>query len=333
MPETHLPTKIRVSVGSAVVLELIKGKLDASPTTVYLLTHYESKCSANCGFCPQARTSTSRADMLSRVTWPTFPTLQVVSKIASVWQKKAIKRVCIQAINYPAVFDDLLALATEILSHANVPVSVSCQPLNKSQFKMLAEARVNRVSVALDAASEALFSEVKGSLTCGPYHWERQKQTLKEAVQVFGKGSVSTHLIVGLGETERQLIEIIQWCVDVGVYPSLFAFTPISGTALERLPQPSLASYRRVQLARHLIVSWQTRWENMKFDDDVRIINFGVSRNLLKKVIANGSPFQTSGCPGCNRPYYNEKPSGPIFNYPRPLAPNELIEVKKILEI
>ena len=24
----------------------------------------------------------------------------------------------------------------------------------------------------------------------------------------------------------------------------------------------------------------------------------------------------TSGCPGCNRPFYNERPRGPIYNYP-----------------
>jgi biotin synthase len=271
--------------------------------------------------------------MLSRVTWPAFPTKDVVSKIASAWQKKTIQRVCIQAINYPGVFDAIRALATEIRLHANVPISVSCQPLNKSQMRLLAEAGVNRVSVALDAATEELFNKVKGALTCGPYDWEKQKKTLEEAVQVFGKGSVSTHLIVGLGETERQIIETIQWCVDSAVYPSLFAFTPISGTTLEGLPQPSIASYRRIQLARHLIVSGKTRFENMNFDGDGRIIDFGVSRPLLKKVVENGSSFQTSGCLGCNRPYYNEKPGGPIYNYPRLLTPNESKEVEKALEI
>src|SRR4030067_2534883 len=214
MPETRLPPKIRVSVGSAIVLELMKGKLDASPTTVYLLTYCEGKCSANCGFCSQARTSTSHADLLSRVTWPTFPTQQVVSKTASAWQKKTIQRVCIQAINYPGVFDALRALTTEIRLHTNVPISVSCQPLNKSQIRLLAEAGVNRVSVALDTATEELFNKVKGALTCGPYDWEKQKKTLEEAVQVFGKGSVSTHLIVGLGETERQKIDTNQEWVD-----------------------------------------------------------------------------------------------------------------------
>ena len=33
--------------------------------------------------------------------------------------------------------------------------------------------------------------------------------------------------------------------------------------------------------------------------------------------------FETSGCPGCNRPYYNERPGGMLYNYPRPLTAAE----------
>jgi len=332
MNKRRLPEKIRVSVGSAMVLELIQGRLDAPPTTVYLLTYYEGKCSANCGFCPQARTSTSRADMLSRVAWPAFPTEDVVSKITSTAEEGTIQRVCIQAINYPTVFNDLLALSTTIATRAKMPISVSCQPLNKAQMEELAEAGVNRVSIALDASTPELFYKVKGALCHSPYAWEKQRKTLEEAVQVFGKGLVSTHLIVGLGESEQQVIETLQWCVDSGVCPSLFAFTPISGTALEGLPQPSITSYRRVQLARHLIVHGKTRYENMKFDDRGRIVDLGVSTQLLRETVESGSPFQTSGCPGCNRPYYNERPGGPLFNYPRPLSQLEKLEIKKLLE-
>jgi biotin synthase len=69
--------------------------------------------------------------------------------------------------------------------------------------------------------------------------------------------------------------------------------------------------------------------KNMKFDDEGQIVDWGVSEQLMQEALDNGTPFQTSGCPGCNRPYYNEKPSGPIFNYPRPLSPQEKMEVKK----
>lgn len=333
MIEARLPERIRVSTGSAIVLGLLRGRLDAKPTTIYLLTYRDEKCSANCGFCPQARTSKGRADMLSRVTWPPFPTRQVLSRIERDAETDAIKRVCIQALNYPTVFDDVLGLVGEIWSRVKVPISVSCQPLNREKMKMLAEAGVDRISIALDAATEEIFDKIKGRLVGGTYVWERQLEALKEAVEIFGEGSITTHLIVGLGETEKEVVQMIQWCVDVGVYPGLFAFTPIPGTPLENSSQPSLSQYRRVQIAHYLITRGKTRFKDMIFDGDDCLINFGVSEQQLREVIGTGEPFVTSGCPGCNRPYYNERPGGPLYNYPRQPLPEEIVEIERQIGI
>ena len=139
MTSTSFPERIRVSIGSAIVLGLLRGKLDAKPTTIYLLTCRKEKCSANCGFCPQARTSEARADMLSRVTWPTFQKRQVVDGIERTAKDGSIKRVCVQTLNYPQVFDEVLLLVREIKSRVAVPVSVSCQPLNPEKMKRLAD--------------------------------------------------------------------------------------------------------------------------------------------------------------------------------------------------
>jgi biotin synthase len=326
-----VPEKIRVSVGSAIILGLLKGKLDAPPTTIYMLTYRDGKCLANCGFCPQARNSNSRADMLARVTWPPFPTKQVIEKIASCTEKGTVKRVCIQALNYPTVYKDLTHLTRLIHSGSKVPISLSCPPFSKAQFKELAEAGADRISIALDAATEQLFDKVKGASTQSPYAWKRQHEALGEAVEVFGKNQVYTHLIVGLGETEKEILETIQHCTDSDVYPSLFAFTPISGTTLENTPQPPIETYRRIQLARHLIIHGKTRFENMKFDNKERIADFGVPRTQLHQVIQEGTPFCTSGCPECNRPYYNERPSGPMYNFPRQPLPDEINEITKQL--
>jgi len=328
-----VPEKTRVSVGSAIVLELLKGiRLDAPPTTVYMLTYREGKCSANCLFCPQARTSSSRADMLARVTWPAFSTIQVTEKIASAAEKGIVKRVCIQALNYPAVHKDLVNLTRLIHSRSNVPISLSCPPFTKAQFKELAEAGADRISIALDAATEQLFNKVKGTETKSPYQWKQQHQALKEAVEVFGKNQVYTHLIVGLGETEREIVETTQQCTDQGIIPSLFAFTPIQGTSLANMPQPPVETYRRVQLARHLIIHRKTRFENMKFNEKEQITDFGTPETTLQQVIQEGTAFCTSGCPECNRPYYNERPSGPMYNYPRPPTPQEINQITKQLK-
>jgi len=267
--------------------------------------------------------------MLSRVTWPIFQTEKVITGIKRAVKEGKIKRVCIQALNYPTVFQDLIVIAKTIRKQVRVPISVSCQPLNREELKELAKNGVERVGIPLDAATEKIFDEVKGRLAGGPYVWAKQIQALKEAVEVFGKNRVSTHLIVGLGEKEEEIVQMLQWCVDNGVYPAMFAFTPIPGTTLERLSKPSIGNYRRVQVAHYLITNKLTRCEKMKFDENGKIVSFGVSEKVLKEAIRSGKPFLTSGCPNCNRPYYNETPGGPLFNYPRPPSKTEIEEIEK----
>jgi biotin synthase len=190
----------------------------------------------------------------------------------------------------------------------------------------MANAGVDRLGVPLDAASETIFNRVKGK--GGSYSWNNQFRMLTEALAVFGKGNVSTHLIVGLGETELEAVHIIQRCVDMSVSPGLFAFTPIRGTGLEKNSPPKLESYRRMQLARFLIVKGIAQVDGMCFDKDGKIVNFGMPKEVLEDVVLSGEPFLTSGCPDCNRPFYNEKPSGPIYNYPRKLTYRELRAVR-----
>ena len=154
----NLPERIRVSIGSAIVLGLLEGKLDAEPTTAYLMTYKTGKCTANCSFCPQAKTSLSNAELLSRISWPTFPTKNVLKGIGNAVNDGKIKRVCIQALNYPNVFQHLVALVKMIKQHATVPVSISCQPLNSRNTRRLAEAGAYRISIALDAQQKSALA-------------------------------------------------------------------------------------------------------------------------------------------------------------------------------
>jgi biotin synthase-related radical SAM superfamily protein len=115
------------------------------------------------------------------------------------------------------------------------------------------------------------------------------------------------------------------------VLPALFAFTPVRGTGLENKPQPAIGLYRRVQLARYLIVNGATRYESMRFDAFGRIVDFSVKNGVLTRAVEAGQPFLTSGCLDCNRPFYNEKPGGPIYNYPRSMRPEEVAAVRQQL--
>jgi biotin synthase len=223
------------------------------------------------------------------------------------------------------------ALVRAIKKQARAPISVSCQPLKKENILLLKQAGVDRIGIALDAATSALFEKVKGEGAGCSYSWENQFCMMNEASAIFGKGNVSTHIIVGLGETEKEATQVIQKCVDMAVLPALFAFTPVRGTALEHNSAPSFESYRRLQLARYLIVEGSTRLEKMSFDDRDKIISFGIANQALRPLVEKGTPFLTSGCQNCNRPFYNEKPSGPLYNYPRKPSLKEIEEIKKQL--
>ena len=324
------PERIRVSIGSAIVLGLMSGRLDAEPTTIYLLTYRRGRCRASCVFCPQSKLARGRADMLSRVVWPVYPAEETIKRISRSFQLGRISRVCIQALNYPSVVDDLVALACMIGEESDVPISVSCQPLSRRDIQRLADAGVQRISIPLDAATEEIFNRVKGPGIGGPYRWETHLEALRNAVEVFGEGNVTTHLIAGLGESEEEFVRAIQRCVDMGVYPALFAFTPIPGTVLSGHPPPPMGYYRRAQLAHYLITKGIRRCDEMTFREG-RLVHFGVSEKHLRRIIRSGEPFMTTGCPGCNRPYYNERPGGPLYNFPRRLTRRETAGIEKVL--
>jgi len=330
MDEEKIPSKIRVSLGSAILLNLTKGAMDAAPTTIYLLTYYAGKCIANCGFCSQAKSSTSRADMLSRVTWPVFPSIEVINRIKNL-EKGLIKRICIQTMNYPTMLEEVLELVRKIHAETQIPISVCSQPLTARQIRKLKEAGIDRISIPLDAPTEKLFEEVKGLAAGGPYVWKRHMAALKKAVHILGRGRVSTHFIVGLGEKDEELLLMVQKMVDMGIYPALFAFTPIQGTRLERRTQPRIERYRRIQLAHYLITKGKARLEDTVFDDKGYLRGFNVNHGLLEEAIKAGTPFMTSGCPGCNRPFYNERVGGPLYNYPRPLNEKEIDEIETLM--
>lgn len=115
----------------------------------------------------------------------------------------------------------------------------------------------------------------------------------------------------------------------------MFSFFPEKGSAMENHCVPPIGTYRRIQVARWLIDNDLARLPGMTFDDAGRIVDFGLSKTELQKVVETGRPFETSGCPGpdgrvaCNRPYGNEKPGPGIRNFP--FAPDK-DDLKQITE-
>ncbi|MHA2405400.1 MAG: radical SAM protein [Candidatus Hermodarchaeia archaeon] len=320
---------IRLSIGTAALLGLVQCKLDAAPTTAYTMTYTQSRCRANCAFCAQARNSSTNANKLSRVTWPAFSMNQVISTLTENNLQVPFNRLCIQTLYYPSLVNDLSYLVTQFKKRLpQIPISIALPPLPPNQLQSLYNQGVDRVAISLDVVTSDIFERIKGDGVEGPFSWDQHYQALESARRIFGPGRTTTHLIIGLGETEYQTVHLIQDLVNKGITIGLFPFTPLKGTPLAEMERPTLGKYRRIQLAHYLLQNQLVNANQIQFDSSNQLTGFELQKELLTEIIARGKAFQTAGCPSCNRPFFTEPPGGPIYNYPEPPTAEALHEIE-----
>ena len=319
--EPKKPDKVRASIGTATVLGLELVRSDCVPETAYLQTYYKGRCSANCSFCAQAKGSKADLNRISRGLYPPYPADTIVERLHKAVEAKILKRICLQTL----IYDEFLSHVLWLTENLPAPISVSLPPQSDEILQRLKDNGVDKIVIPIDGITEEVFDSIKGNKVDGPYRWEKHLDGIERAIKIFGKGNVGTHLMVGLGETEKEAAELIQRLHDIGAYSALFAYTPIENTQLKR-EKPTLQHYRKIQLLHYLISKNISGIDGMEFVDG-RVEDFGVD---VKDIIMSGKPFTTTGCPDCNRPFSTEDPKV-IYNFPRELTREEIEEIAHIL--
>jgi radical SAM protein (TIGR04043 family) len=64
-------------------------------------------------------------------------------------------------------------------------------------------------------------------------------RTWERAVALWGRGRVSTYVILGMGEDPDVTVEGCRRAVDMGVYPFVVPLRPVAGSLMEHVPAPS----------------------------------------------------------------------------------------------
>lgn len=126
-----------------------------------------------------------------------------------------------------------------------LPLQAQCEPPEDfSWFQAMADAGVDSLGLHLEAVSERVRARImpgKAEVSVARYF-----EAFAEAVQVFGRGQVSTYILAGLGDTEEEILETSERLIDLGVYPFVVPFVPISGTPLAHHAQPDPAFLNRL---------------------------------------------------------------------------------------
>ncbi|MHA1700543.1 MAG: radical SAM protein [Promethearchaeota archaeon] len=341
------PDHVQTSMAGAITLGFEKGFFyrDAKLYCLNLLLTYKDGCRANCAFCGLGRerqcSGSNQDKTFIRVKWPVYPIDSIVDALKSP-RCKHVKRSCISMVTHPRARDDTFKVITKLRATGkDISVLIAPTVIDKQWLVELNDLGIDKVGIAIDAATPRLFEKLRGKGVNGPHRWEKYWSVLKDAIEVFGGSRTGIHLIVGLGETERECVQIMQKVFDIGSTTHLFSFFPEPGSKLELHPQPGIGTYRRVQLARELLERGLTSIDKMEFNEQEQIIDFGMAEDLLDTVIMDGSAFLTQGCKDekgfitCNRPFSNCTPfqaaKGETRNFPFPPNADDLVLIKRQL--
>jgi biotin synthase len=349
-PNMRSPEYVQMSTAAAITLGVQPGRMYRTSCTrcLNLLLTYPEGCRANCAYCGLARHREAERDYADRnfirVDWPAVPLDMTIDIVAKSGAETPFHRMCISMITHPRSDADTVTVLkkwTDRIDPKTLPVSILSNPttMSRADVQRLHELGADIFTVALDAATPEIFDRTRGKGVQSPHSWKKYWEILMDAREIFGPRKFGAHIIVGMGETERDVLELVQKLVDLGGHSHLFCFFPEKGSLMDHLPATPREQWRRVQLARYLIDYRGGRVEKMKFDAAGRVIDYGIPDSELQTIVGEGVAFRTSGCPGkfaddisaCDRPYGDSPPSN-IASYPFPPNKRDLVKIRKQLK-
>jgi radical SAM protein (TIGR04043 family) len=135
--------------------------------------------------------------------------------------------------------------ASAVKSATDLPIQGQCEPpADFEWFLRMRDAGVDSLGMHLEAWDENVRRQImpgKAEVTREFY-----LEAFAAAVEIFGRGQVSTYLLAGLGDTVESLHEAARVLIDLGVYPFIVPFVPVTGTPLATHRPPSPEFLRSV---------------------------------------------------------------------------------------
>jgi biotin synthase-related radical SAM superfamily protein len=98
----------------------------------------------------------------------------------------------------------------------DVPIGVEPYLSRLTDVEDLKAAGANEIKLNIETFDPERFAKV-----CGKLHYDFVLEALDHAVEVFGDGKVTTNLLVGLGESDENLLDGIRYFAERGIVATL----------------------------------------------------------------------------------------------------------------
>lgn len=132
----------------------------------------------------------------------------------------------------------LIECARAVKAKVNLPIQAQCEPPDDfAWFGKMKEAGIDTLGMHI----EVIEPEVRDRIMPGKakVSLDYYFQAFEAAVKVFDWGQVSTYILAGLGDSSETIIATCDRLIELGVYPFVVPFVPITGTPLANHQPPS----------------------------------------------------------------------------------------------
>jgi radical SAM protein (TIGR04043 family) len=127
--------------------------------------------------------------------------------------------------------------AAAIKEASGLPIQVQFEP--PDDLRVLDEVRragVDAVGIHSETFDPDVLARVApGKAQCGI---EGYFATWERAVEVFGRGSVTTYVLLGMGERPELIVDGCRRAIEMGVYPFVVPLRPVPGSLMADAPTP-----------------------------------------------------------------------------------------------
>jgi len=217
--------------------EIVKAKVERvgahCPEQAYITV--SKSCVMGCKFCLLPRMSPQRR---------TIP--EIIDIIEKASDIKAISLTS-GVLNSPEEEIENMCNVIKAVTNYGLPIGVSVYPVEGCSTK-LKKAGASEVKYDVQTMNRKIYRRM-----CPKSSLEERLEGLNEGVEVFGKGNVSSNIIIGLGEKDEEVICWIEELCEMGVVPIL---RTLQGKVAEgKRPSPErliyLTSELKDALSRH----------------------------------------------------------------------------------
>ena len=186
----------------------------------------DQRCIFHCAFCASPRLNNNITKNLTD------------EKIVSMVHKALNEKMTVNAISLtsgvvgsPEETVDRFVSCVRALrkEFPEIPIGVEPYVSSKEDIIKLRNAGVTEIKLNIESPNREIFEKV-----CPELNQEKILGHLKDSVSIFGKGNVQSNVIYGMGETNEDVLSMLERLCSMGVIPVLRALR-VGGSSEESL--------------------------------------------------------------------------------------------------